>query len=304
MKPEARPSLIVNADDLGIHPAVNDGIRDAFVNGIVTSATLLINMPHALQAIAEVVRPTGLPVGVHLNVTAGRPVSSPLAVPDLVDERGLFRRDAGDYFRMAVKGGLSPGLLGQVRTEWDAQLALARAELPDPTHIDSHQHLHMIPALFEVAVEVARRHGIRRIRFAREPLSLRLLAIRPGDILRNRNHLKWMVVRWLARKIRNPLASPRNFFGLLHSGGVTEDVLTRLVETIRPGDAPWEVCIHPARPLRPDEPALPELGESWTFVTSPFRALERDALLSPALRRRIEERGIRLIAFDRLEAGA
>ena len=135
--------LIVNADDLGYDPAVTRGILEAMRDGIVTSATFMVNGPHSQDA-AERARALGrergssLALGLHLNLARWRPCSD--AIPS-----GLL--DASDEFVEANAARLPPEA---VMREVLAQLARHRDLLGAPaTHVDVHKHLHRHPNVLE-----------------------------------------------------------------------------------------------------------------------------------------------------------
>ena len=80
----ARPALIINADDLGYSPGVNTAIADLYQAGLVTSTSLIVNLPHSEAGAAIARRLPGLSVGVHLNLSKGEPLLPADQVPDVV----------------------------------------------------------------------------------------------------------------------------------------------------------------------------------------------------------------------------
>jgi predicted glycoside hydrolase/deacetylase ChbG (UPF0249 family) len=137
--------LIVNADDLGYDPAVNEGIVLAMRSGVVTSATLMVNLPHSAHG-ATLAR--GLPVGLHLNLSRGAPLSA--RFPGAMLQGGNF-----DEARV---GSLKAKV---VAAEAEAQLDRAETLLGAPaTHVDVHRHLHRFPAVLEALGQVASRRGL------------------------------------------------------------------------------------------------------------------------------------------------
>jgi predicted glycoside hydrolase/deacetylase ChbG (UPF0249 family) len=277
--------VIVNADDLGVHPATNAGIASAYREGIVSSASVMVTMPHIDDAIARVIRPTGIPVGLHVALTQGTATASPARIPDLVTPDGAFRLSAG---RLLLARDRS--LLEQVRTEVEAQLARAVDLGLSLTHIDSHQHVHMNPAIFAVFEEVAPRFGVTRMRLSREPLMPGLLAVGFGDALARRNHVKWGLIRWMARGIRPRLATTESFFGLVHSGVMSGDVLRSLLEAVSPSQS-VEICVHPG------DPAPRGSGSFDGFMSSDWRSRERDALCDGGFADLMRRRGLALRSY-------
>lgn len=164
--------LIVNADDFNLTGGVTRGILEAHRHGIVTSTTVMVNLPGLAQSRDLAREAPRLGLGVHLNLTIGSPVLPPGQLPSLVDGDGRFVRDRA---RAAETGDPS-----EIRAEWTAQAARFAAVFGRrPTHLDTHHHLHRHPRLLEVALDLAADLGIplraltpemaRRIRGRRLP---------------------------------------------------------------------------------------------------------------------------------------
>ena len=147
--------LIVNADDFGLNDSATDGISECFLQGTVTSTTLMVNAPAAVRAAQFAVDHPQLGVGLHFNLTWGRPLSSQYDVPALVDADGQF------YGRSELAKRLLLGKVprAQVETELRSQLNRLRALGIQPTHIDSHQHVHAFPGVFAVVAACCARDG-------------------------------------------------------------------------------------------------------------------------------------------------
>jgi predicted glycoside hydrolase/deacetylase ChbG (UPF0249 family) len=139
--------LIVNADDFGVTEGVSRGILRAHREGLVTSTTVLATLPPQpeLDAIARDAPQLGL--GLHFNLTLGRPVSRPETVGSLVDAEGRFRRDLAMLQEHARPD--------EVRRECEAQIeAFTRRFGRGPTHLDSHHHAHRLPRVMDAVVDV------------------------------------------------------------------------------------------------------------------------------------------------------
>ena len=168
--------LIVNADDYGRTPGVNEGTLEAYVMGIVTSATVMVLEPAAEDGIrlAHAVAP-GLALGLHFAVTGGgSPASSPGALPALAPG-GRFVRNVEDL----------PGRLpeGEVRRELEAQIALfEKMAGKPPSHIDSHHHSAVHVSILPVFADVAAEHGLPvRASNGRAAAQLRQAGLRVPD---------------------------------------------------------------------------------------------------------------------------
>ncbi|HYF76634.1 MAG TPA: chitin disaccharide deacetylase [Symbiobacteriaceae bacterium] len=140
--------LIINADDFGLCEGANLGILRAHRHGIVTSATVMMNMPGAGDALSLV--PPSLGVGVHLTLTGGRPLCA--NVPTLVDE-------AGNFLKLPVLriSAAAPELEAELRAQVDAFCASGLR----PTHLDSHHHVHLeLPAVGDIVRRLAAELGV------------------------------------------------------------------------------------------------------------------------------------------------
>lgn len=137
--------LIVNADDLGLCSGVNQGILQAHREGIVTSATLMLNMEAAEEAIELARANPSLAVGLHLTLTAGRPLASEVA--SLIGPDGRFLR---------MEALAASARADELEREVRAQVAAFLATGLPLSHIDSHHHVHMqLPQLGPIVARVA-----------------------------------------------------------------------------------------------------------------------------------------------------
>jgi predicted glycoside hydrolase/deacetylase ChbG (UPF0249 family) len=148
--------LIVNADDFGLNDAANAGIIETHRAGAVTSTTLMANAPAAETAAHLAAAHPSLGVGLHFNLTWGRPLSDPGRVPALIDATGQFHgRDM--LARRALTGRL-PGQ--QVALELAAQWRRLLELGIQPTHVDSHQHVHAFAPVFSAVATHCAQAGI------------------------------------------------------------------------------------------------------------------------------------------------
>lgn len=155
--------LIVNADDFGLSPGVNRGIIRAHREGIVTSSTLMVNLPGAAEAARMAAGCPELGVGIHLNLTYGPPVLPPERVPSLVDDQGRFRRPWGGPGE-ALSGKLSRWSqaveLDQLEMELRAQIHRAGELGLSPSHLDGHHHVETTLPVLEVVARLALEHRL------------------------------------------------------------------------------------------------------------------------------------------------
>ncbi len=259
------PRLIVNADDYGLTAEVSRGIRDAHLHGIVTSTTCMLNLPATAGEIAKALQQTpGLGLGVHLVLTAGRPLGAPETIPSLCTEDGRFHRLAALQDRI---GSIDPA---EAEREWRTQIAAFRAAAGRaPTHLDSHHHSsYFTPELFEVMLKLARELGC----------AIRL----PGDTLMSPQH------RELLEAFAPPCAD--TLFTGFYSDGATADSLAGWIASLP--DGTHELMTHPGY-------CDAEL-EALSSYARP-RDHERILLTSPTLPAALRERGVELIHFGELQ---
>lgn len=147
------PFLIVNADDFNLTDGVTRGILAAHRDGIVSSTTVMVNLP-GLEKSRDLAREfPRLGLGLHFNLTLGPPVLPPGRVSSLVDGSGRFVRD---HARLENAGDLS-----EIRAEWAAQIERFESVFGrQPTHLDAHHHVHRHARIFEVALDLAERQGL------------------------------------------------------------------------------------------------------------------------------------------------
>jgi predicted glycoside hydrolase/deacetylase ChbG (UPF0249 family) len=142
-------ALIVNADDFGLTRGVSEGILTAHRLGIITSTTVLVTGDLDRELLAAA-RDSGLGLGLHVNLTLGKPLTR---ARSLVDRSGRLLRDP----RRAAAGA-DPR---EIRAEVEAQIErFERLVRRPPTHLDTHHHVGLCPPVREVVLEVARRRGL------------------------------------------------------------------------------------------------------------------------------------------------
>jgi chitin disaccharide deacetylase len=141
--------LIVNADDFGLTPGVSAGILAAHRHGIVTSTTVLATAEIDGETLAAL-RDSALGVGLHTNLTLGRPLTG---ARSLVDPNGNFVRDA----RRAAAQAEPRDVEAEVNAQVDRFLDLVKRR---PTHLDSHHHVGLYTPVAGVLLATARRLGV------------------------------------------------------------------------------------------------------------------------------------------------
>jgi len=152
--------LIVNADDFGMSRGITDGILRAHQDGIVTSASMMVNMPGSEYAIQRMPEFPSLGVGVHLNLCEGRPLLPPHKVSTLITKDGVFHPLPEMIHRM-WHWQLSER---EIDAELRAQILWMKERGATPTHADSHQHMYTYPPAAIAFRRALKAEGVRTIR--------------------------------------------------------------------------------------------------------------------------------------------
>jgi chitin disaccharide deacetylase len=273
--------LIVNADDFGITEGANRAIVAAHNIGNVTSACLLANMPAASHAMNLAKLHPELGVGWHANLTLGKPVSEPSAVPSLVDANGLFYARGVMEFKLLLRRVDVADIRRELNAQFDHFLNFGRR----PTHIDSHQNMHAFPVFFDVLAEIAVREG----------LPIRMPWRWPGPQRRDwKRRIRTGGMQWLLRR------NARHWHGRIHGNtGLCslfdltyrpEDIATPLYERLlRAYDSGVvELVVHPAE--------VDDELRSMSRITK-FSARENEWLKTPELKRIAQANGFELTNY-------
>jgi chitin disaccharide deacetylase len=288
--------LIVNADDFGLAESVNRGIIVAHRDGILTSTSLLANGSAFDQAIASSQQFPQLSVGVHLNISQGRPVSPAAGIPSLVNERGELHLSPLRLWIRILRRQIS---LEDIHSECRAQVLKVFDAGVTPTHLDGHLHVHILPQLAPILIALAREFCIRNVRCPAEDLEATLPLLwemRGASIAALQRSVIACAVRSFARRFRERLriaglVCPDAFLGLAHTGFLDAKVLSALLDLVPNGTT--ELMCHPGY-------ASAEL-ESFGGELTRERETEVLALTAPEVKEIVESLGIRLTNFRDLK---
>jgi predicted glycoside hydrolase/deacetylase ChbG (UPF0249 family) len=287
--------LIVNADDLGWTCGVNRGIADAHRRGLVTSTSLLANGRAFAGGVAVAESNRELGVGVHLNLSDGPPTAAADSVKSLLNSAGELEGGPESLLLKIAKRTLR---CEEVECEWDAQIAKVRGAGILPTHLDGHKHVHMLPGMFEVALRLAKKHGIAAIRISHEDSKLRSVLSRgknqnTGVLMKQGIQARGL--KLLARDARKMaaragVAATDYFCGIAQTGVLVREGVRRLLEILPEGTT--ELMCHPGYVDEDLRQTPTRLQES--------RQTELDILTDPAIRKVVATQGIRLINFKEI----
>ena len=274
--------LIVNADDLGLTSGVNRGILRAFRDGIVTSASLLVTGSAFEEAVALARQNPELDVGLHLALVEERAVLGRDVVPTLVDETGRFPRTSSEFFRRAVLGRIN---WDEVEREIAAQIARFQKTGLRFSHLNSHQHLHMFPPVFQIVRRLTRRIDNVWVRNSAGPWRKS-----PGILMgRWVKQLGLNLTCLSARGLHGPPLPqmPDGMFGFEVSGCLTRSALEQILRKIP--DGLYELICHPGEGDKETCRQYRHWGYRW--------AEELEALTASETRCLLQEQKIALTSF-------
>ncbi|WP_317304400.1 ChbG/HpnK family deacetylase [Allisonella histaminiformans] len=278
-----KKQLIINADDFGIHPAVNEAVRKAATEGILTSTSLMAGGDAFDEAVEMARSMPSLGIGIHLTLVGGiKPVLPPSEVPSLTWDNGVFCHDYGKLIVRDLEGKIS---LSEVYAEWDAQIQKIMNTGLLVTHMDGHQHMHMWPHFYPIARDLAKKYHISCMRVPDEDV---LFGMKDGHIIRwaAKNGLSLLSRMHRPDLKKNHIRTNDHFFGMLYGGHLSPERFAKFILQTRPGIT--EIMCHPSADTRAMEDTF-----HWGYHGED----ELAGLLADINRELIEKKQISLISY-------
>lgn len=288
--------LIVNADDFGLTTGINRAIVQTHASGVVTSTTLMANGPACDDAVRSAKNHPRLSVGCHIVLVDGIPTLKASDVRTLVEARDAdppcFRKSPGSFAFRALAGRLD---IQQIEAEITAQIRMLQGKGIVVTHLDTHKHTHIFPAVLRPLLRAAKACGIDALRNPfgpRLPFSVRELRLRPRLWKR---YFEVRVLSGFSSSFRGMvreqgMRTPDGTLGVAATGALDLELFGRIVDLIPEGT--WEFVCHPGYHDADLARVRTRLRES--------REKELEILTSAEARERLQRRGIQLIAYREL----
>ena len=278
--------IIINADDFGLCSGVNRAVAQAHTEGVLTSATIMANMPAAAEAVEIAKKLPTFGVGVHLNLTEGQPLSQGSELGALLDADGKF---AHSLLKLAFFPLAAPKLRSAMRDELAAQIQWIIDKGLKPTHLDSHKHFHTFPPIFSLVCQLARRFGIPAIRFAFEPKEVSAMPW-PLPSIGGKKRAKKVRTMAMINRLQNPAFFKTNaLLGVAHTGKI--DVNFFRAAALYTSAATAEVMTHPGFVDGPEARENGSLNQ---------RKGELAALCSEKTKRHFKDAGTKLVHYGQL----
>ena len=272
----ARRRLIVNADDFGRSHSINEAVERAHREGILTSASLMVNEPETAEAVAVARRNPGLGVGLHLVLVCGKSALPGARIPGLANSQDEFSTNAP---AAGMRYFFSPRRRAQLREEIGAQFDKFAATGLTLDHVNGHLNMHLHPTVLDILMENAARWKIRAMRLTADPffLNARLAAGQWGYRASHAVIFRLLSARAARALERRGIRRTGAVFGLLQNGRVDGEFVRKLLGSLPAGDS--ELYSHPS--------------------LDQFRP-EFDALVDPSAKTLARRLGIQLIRYQDL----
>jgi chitin disaccharide deacetylase len=289
--------LIVNADDFGFTAGVNRAIVEAHTRGIVTSSTLMANGRAFDDAVSLAKAIPRLSVGCHIVLIDGRPVLDAAGLRSITAKssgEARFRDGLKSFAARALAGRLDPE---EIEAEATAQIRKIQSAGIAVSHVDSHKHTHLFPAVLRPLLRAARACGVGAIR---NPFGPRQ-PIRSGDLLARPSlwtrYAEVRVLRSLSGRFgtaakKEGFVTPDGTLGVVVTGSLDETLFRGIAAIIPEGT--WEFVCHPGYNDEDLKSAKTRLRES--------REKELRVLTHPEAREMLSNQGISLISYRDLVA--
>lgn len=233
------PSIVVTADDYGLHEDINRGIRACVEEGLVDRVSIAgfgeACSSEEIDALKASIgkSPRKITTGIHLGATEGHAIAGSSS---LTDENLFFRRHIENFLAPLFLGLIK---LTDLKTEWRLQAQRIFDSGIQPEYLNSHQHVHILPGAWDVARYVASEFGLKDIRCGYEPIRF----FRPA-----RHRLMYLPCAMLGGYRYLASDTPRITVGLFTSTVFSVNSVRASLEYVLERGLDAEVMVHPGYP--------------------------------------------------------
>lgn len=234
--------LIINADDFGLTPGINKSILELHEAGAVTSTTLMARAGATTEGIEKSLETRSLGVGCHVVLVDGEPALRASEIPTLVDGKtGSLRASLVAFLMRLFTGRISKA---EIEAEAAAQIAVLQSKGLKLTHIDTHKHTHMFPAVLRPVLRAARAAGIGAVRNPFEPVwAVRATAGASWARAAEVNLLRKMQDRCRQIIAEEGFTTTDGTIAMVGTGVMNADTVRSLLKQLPEGT--WELVTHP-----------------------------------------------------------
>jgi chitin disaccharide deacetylase len=238
------PRIIINADDFGLTAGINRAIIELHHAGVLTSATLMATGSAFDNAAALVRSNPSLGVGCHIVLTDGTPASPPETIPSLLGpDRKNFWPSLIDFLHALLRGRIRED---DIEREALAQIRKLQQACIPITHVDTHKHTHLFPAVARPLLRVLERTSVPAIRNPFEPRFTQRLAHAPL-----KRQLQIRLLNLLQSRFeRHPqildkqITTTDGTIGVSATGNLNKRTLAQILFAL-PSEGTFELVCHP-----------------------------------------------------------
>jgi chitin disaccharide deacetylase len=235
--------LIVNADDFGRSHSINRAIVQAHREGILTTASLMVNGEAFNEAVEIARQNPRLGVGLHLTLLCGTSALPQQSIPGLVNSKKEFSNNPA---ATGMRYFFHRGLKKQLEAEITAQFEKFQSTGLSLDHVNGHLHIHLHPTVFKILMQNAEKWNIRHFRLTRDDFWLSARTVRGQWLYRVTHAIIYRALSTWARPVlrQKGISHTQLVFGLLQNSRVDAPYVAQLLPQLPPGDS--ELYSHPS----------------------------------------------------------
>lgn len=279
--------LIVNADDFGLHTLINQGIIKGHREGFITSTSIMPSADAYEEAVELAKANPKLGIGIHLTLVGGvKSVLPKEQVSSLLDAEGRFLPDYVAFAKRFYTGGVKGS---ELEAELRAQIEKALASGLNITHIDSHQHTHVLPGMNGLVRKLCNEYNIKRERIPKEGYTFSGGFQAGLGRKIGRCGLSFCAALAASGADKDGIKHPDYFFGMLAGGHLNAELVGNIIRALPEGVS--EIMTHPGLETAP----LAKLY-AWHYTWE----TELASYLDESNKALIKERNVQLVSFENI----
>lgn len=286
-------------DDFGLTYGFTDGISECFLKGITTSTSICVNgsaYAYALKLFKSKLK--NMNVGLHLNLDYGKTTTK-----ELQNKESRYKFT---FFKYLVFLKLyNKSLLKSIEKDLDYQFKKAVTDDLNITFVNGHDHIYMIPQIFEITCKLCKKYGIKYIRLPREPYYSTGNAKQDLKMIFSPNIIKFLLLNLYSKKNYNvikkyKLKTTDAFYGVLYTQNMTTSTILAALKNAKYNNyQSIEILGHPAN-VNDARDIIFETKTYGKFAKSKMRLTEMKAFQTPVLKKMIGDKKLETTPFDNL----
>ena len=284
-------------DDFGVSYGFTEGISECFLKGITTSTSICVNgsvYTYAIKLLKSKLKKMN--VGLHLNLDYGKTTTK-----ELQNNEGRYKFT---FFKYLIFLKLfNKSLLRSLKKDLDYQFKKAITDNLNITFVNGHDHIYMIPPIFEIVCKLCKKYGIKYIRLPREPYYFTRNVRQDLGIIFSPNIIKFFILNKYSKKNydvmkKYNLKTTDAFYGVLHTQRMNTSTIMAALSNARLNNYQYiEILGHPAN-INDRNDATYETKAYEKFARSKSRIIEKKAFQSSVLKKMIRDKKLELTSFN------